>query len=418
MATVVVGISGGVDSSVAALLLKEQGHDVIGVHMTNWDTAEEGMERCGEEDARDARRVCEHLGIGFERVSFVKEYWHDVFEPLLQGYHEGGTPNPDVWCNRHIKFDRFVSKALALGADHVATGHYARVDREGPEGTSRLLVSADPVKDQSYFMCAIRQSALRHALFPLGDLQKPEVRERAAAAGLHVAGKRDSVGICFIGKRRFGDFLSEYLPQKAGKFVDIESGQVVGQHRGYALYTPGQRARVPGLHSRWYVVDKDPSSNVVHICEGRDHPGLFTRELVTTPPHWIAGSPPAALQPGVRLPLLVKARTPGEIVPCTVEIRPATASGAAAGTLSVRFDEPTRDIAEMQTIALYARAGQLGGSLGGCDGSDADAASRLVCLGGAMIRERGISLWEETLAMGRMGFSSGRDEDGVTYVSG
>jgi tRNA U34 2-thiouridine synthase MnmA/TrmU len=287
-------MSGGVDSSVAALLLKEQGHEVIGVHMTNWDAAEEAsddtQQQCIEQDYKDAKRVCEQLGIGFHEVSFVREYWSEVFEPLLEGYHAGGTPNPDVMCNRHIKFDRFVNHALSLGADRVATGHYARVEPAGSEplaaadpaaaaaaaaaapttrdsssssSTSssaaaaaaaaqcdaptavRLLRAADAVKDQTYFLAHVRQEGLRRALFPLGPLLKAQVRERAAAAGLHTATKRESMGICFIGKRRFSSFLEGYLPQEPGPFVCVESGRAVGLHRGYALYTPGQRARMP-----------------------------------------------------------------------------------------------------------------------------------------------------------------------------
>lgn len=292
LATVAVGVSGGVDSSVAAMLLKEQGHDVVGVHMSNWDAAEEaGHEACGEKDARDARKVCERLGIGFHRTSFVREYWNDVFEPLLQGYQSGGTPNPDVACNRFIKFDRFVTHARELGADRVATGHYARLDHGlglgvndggssgfsslsggsglsggigggggiGGDGvkrsTTRLLMAADVAKDQSYFLAAVRQSALRLADFPIGHLQKHEVRERAAAAGLHTATKRDSTGICFIGKRKFADFLESYLPQEPGPFVCVDTGRELGQHRGCAVRpaTPIPNAVRPipnALHSR------------------------------------------------------------------------------------------------------------------------------------------------------------------------
>ena len=237
MSTVAVGISGGVDSSVAALLLKEQGHDVIGVHMTNWDAAEEAsdsVKECIERDHKDARRICEQLGIGFREVSFVREYWAEVFEPLLEGYHSGGTPNPDVMCNRHIKFDHFMRHALSLGADRVATGHYARLEaissagansgsgsssgsarasldggsldggsfRETDEETTvRLLKAADTVKDQTYFLAHVQQAGLRKAIFPLGGMLKSEVRQRAMEANLHTAAKRESMGICFIGKR-------------------------------------------------------------------------------------------------------------------------------------------------------------------------------------------------------------------------
>lgn len=269
MATVAVGMSGGVDSSVAAMLLRDEGHDVVGVHMQNWDAFEESdgtQAECAERDTNDARRVCERLGIGFHEVSFVREYWQDVFEVMLQGYHEGGTPNPDVMCNRHIKFDRFVSHALGLGADLTATGHYAQLDRAA-DGSVRLLTAADETKDQSYFLSQVRQGALRSALFPLGGLRKTVVRARAAAAELHTAAKRDSAGICFIGRRNFGSFLQGYLPQAKGEFVCVTTGASVGTHRGYAVYTPGQRARISGQSTRWYVVGKDAAANVVHVCE-------------------------------------------------------------------------------------------------------------------------------------------------------
>lgn len=409
LATVAVGISGGVDSSVAAMLLKEQGHDVVGVHMSNWDVAEEGHESCGEQDARDAHRVCDKLGIGFHRTSFVREYWTDVFEPLLQGYQAGGTPNPDVACNRHIKFDRFVTHALALGADRVATGHYARVEHRHGYGSgdagscaddddTRLLMAIDAVKDQSYFLAAVRQWALRLCDFPIGYLHKDEVRQRAAAAGLHTASKRDSTGICFIGKRRFADFLEGYLPQAPGPFVCVDSGCEVGQHRGYALYTPGQRARVGGMHARWYVVDKDADTNVVRICEGSDHPALFARSLLLHPStvSWISGAPPAEIATGSPLRCRVRVRHPGELHECTMELEPD--HSLRRGALRITLDQPVRGIAELQAVAFYM----------------AD-----VCLGGATIWERGPTLWDEARALRRVGYSGGSNAtraDGPTAL--
>ena len=394
LATVAVGISGGVDSSVAALLLKEEGHDVIGVHMSNWDPAEEGSEACTEREARDAERVCTHLGIGFQRVSFVREYWHEVFEPLLRGYHDGGTPNPDVACNQQIKFDHFTRHVLSLGADRVATGHYARVDRDA-HGTARLLCATDSVKDQTYFLSRVPQAALQVSEFPIGHLMKEEVRARAAAAELHTATKRDSMGICFIGKRKFGEFLEGYLPQTPGAFVCVESGRKVGEHRGYALYTPGQRARVSGQSTRWYVVDKDARSNVVIIARGSDHPALFTRGLVAEKAAWISGEAPTELLAGRPLACTARIRHPGILSHVIIdaeyppaEYPPATAPAAAppaacmpaaehagrprthegfvegrlegpvegrehSGLLHVHFDAPMRDVAEMQSIAIY-----------------------------------------------------------------
>lgn len=400
LATIAVGMSGGVDSSVAALLLRDQGHDVIGLHMTNWDNAEEGSDSCTERDARDAERVCAHIGVGFQRVSFIREYWHDVFEPLLQRYHEGSTPNPDIECNRRIKFSLFVDHARSLGADLVATGHYARVEHDA-HGVARLLCAADRVKDQTYFLSQVPQASLQVSAFPLGHLQKDEVRALASTAGLHTATKRDSTGICFIGKRKFGDFLEGYLPQEPGPFVCIESGRVVGEHRGYARYTPGQRARCSGMSTRWYVVDKEPATNVVRICEGAEHPALFTRGLVAEPPPWILGEAPAELLAGQMFRCISQFRHPGRRQPCTIELRPRLVTGSNQGSsvglqkdLVVHFDTPVRDVAEGQIIAFY----------------DGD-----VCLGGAPIRERAPTLWEEALGMYRVGWSG---MSGSTFISG
>jgi tRNA (5-methylaminomethyl-2-thiouridylate)-methyltransferase len=385
LATVAVGISGGVDSSVAALLLQREGHDVIGIHMTNWNAAEEGAgaESCTEVEARDARRVCEQLGIGFHRVNFVRDYWHSVFTPMLEGYDQGGTPNPDVACNRFIKFDKFHAHALELGADWVATGHYARIGRDGAGGAT-LLRAADDTKDQTYFLALVRQEALRRSRFPLGALHKTEVRSIASEAGLLTASKRDSMGICFIGKRDFGDFIESYLPQAPGDFECIESGRVVGRHKGYALYTPSQRARIGGQSTRWYVVDKDIETNVVRVAEGAHHPALFTRSLTSGVPSWVGGVAPSALTEGCPLRCSVRVRHPGAIFGCTVELQRPNGGGAPS-TLRVWLDEPVSGVAELQSIALY----------------DGD-----ICLGGATILERGPTLWEEARGLRRVGWGS------------
>ena len=293
LSPVAVGMSGGVDSAVAALLLKRRGHDVVGVHMRNWDAAEEGSEEAGyaEQEQKDARRVCDTLGIGYREVDLSREYWHEVFEPFVRGYSEGRTPNPDVACNRHIKFDHFARATRALGADGVATGHYARLRRREPGGAVELLTGADETKDQSYFLAAVEQSALRDALFPLGELRKTEVRALAAEAGLHVAAKRDSAGICFVGRRNFASFLANYVPaQPSGPFVCVDRGAAVGEHRGQAFYTPGQRARIGGQPRPWYVVAKDAETNTVFVCDGAAHPALLTQALLAAPKGADAGS--------------------------------------------------------------------------------------------------------------------------------
>ena len=398
--TVAVGISGGVDSAVAAMLLKRQGHDVVGVHMSNWDSDEDGLGvGCNEQDREDAQRVCAHLGIGFHEVSFQREYWHEVFEPFLQGYREGGTPNPDMGCNRHIKFAHFTEHTRRLGAELVATGHYARL-RRAADGRVQLLAGVDPGKDQSYALASVRQSALARTLFPLGELPKAQVRALAAEAGLHVAGKRDSTGICFVGRRNFGDFIDGYIEQSPGDFVCVERGEVLGRHRGLACYTPGQRARLGGRAQPLYIVRKEPATNSIVVCEGADHPALLCRELRAGPPtHWVAGEAPAALQGGAEGGVLrceARVRYQQPLVRCEVRAADTSAAshghgrvgrgggaggeatddavGAASVELLAKFAQPMPHVAEGQAFVLY-------------DGE--------VCLGTADIVARGPSLYDE-----------------------
>ena len=349
--TIAVGMSGGVDSAVAALLLKRRGHDVVGVHMRNWDAAEEGSEEagCAEQEQKDARRVCDTLGIGYREVDLSREYWHEVFEPFVRGYREGRTPNPDVACNRHIKFDHFARATRALGADGVATGHYARLRRREPGGAVELLTGADETKDQSYFLAAVEQSALRDALFPLGELRKTEVRALAAEAGLHVAAKRDSAGICFVGRRNFASFLANYVPaQPSGPFVCVDRGAAVGEHRGQAFYTPGQRARIGGQPQPWYVVAKDAETNTVFVCEGAAHPALLTQALLAAPVHWVAAAPPPALSGGGELRCEARVRHLQPLERCAVE------AAGDDGAIRVQFDAPgVPSVAEGQAVALY-----------------------------------------------------------------
>ena len=258
---VAVGMSGGVDSAVTALLLKQEGYEVVGVFMKNWDTLEEsGVDCQADKDAADAEKICNHLDIPFRHVNFVKEYWNEVFTPLLETYAQGETPFPDVDCNRHIKFGHFHSHCLdRLDCDLVATGHYARVDHGGgPNGTSLLLQAVDKSKDQTLFLSTVPQEALSRTLFPLGEFHKDMVKKMATAHGLEwVARKPESMGICFVGKRDFKDFLDQYVAPAAGEFVDIDTGKVVGSHQGAHKYTLGQRIRQPGMPERHYVVSKD-----------------------------------------------------------------------------------------------------------------------------------------------------------------
>ena len=296
--TIAVGMSGGVDSAVAALLLKRRGHDVVGVHMRNWDAAEERRRRAAPSKNKKTRGACAtRSGSGTAR-STCRASTGTRCSSRSRAATASRTPNPDVACNRHIKFDHFARATRALGADGVATGYYARLRRREPGGAVELLTGADETKDQSYFLAAVEQSALRDALFPLGELRKTEVRALAAEAGLHVAAKRDSAGICFVGRRNFASFLANYVPaQPSGPFVCVDRGAAVGEHRGQAFYTPGQRARIGGQPQPWYVVAKDAETNTVFVCEGAAHPALLTQALLAAP---VAGSlrPAAALSGG------------------------------------------------------------------------------------------------------------------------
>lgn len=291
---VVVALSGGVDSAVAALLLKDQGHDVHGLFMSNWEEDEDGY--CtSAQDFQDARRVCAELGIPLHRASFAREYRDRVFAHFLEEYAAGRTPNPDVLCNREIKFGVCFQYALRLGAERFATGHYARLAWR--DGRVRLLRALDPAKDQSYFLHAVEPAQLAATEFPVGGLEKAEVRRIARERGLPVFAKRDSTGICFIGERPFARFLEGYLPARPG-VVESPEGERLGEHRGLMYYTLGQRAGL-GLGGRrgaaeapWYVAGKDLDRNVLVVVQGHDHPLLMCDWLRAEAVHWIARQPP------------------------------------------------------------------------------------------------------------------------------
>ncbi len=292
MSRVVVGMSGGVDSSVAALVLKEAGHDVIGVFMKNWDDKDETGSCTADADYDDVRRVCDQIDIPYYTVNFEREYWDRVFVYFLEEYKRGRTPNPDVMCNKEIKFKAFLEKAVQLEADFLATGHYAQIGQE--EHLCTLLRGRDEGKDQSYFLYTLGQPQLSKTLFPIGHMVKREVREKALQAGLATATKRDSTGICFIGEQDFKQFLSKYLPAQPGEIRTLE-GEFKGSHEGLMYHTLGQRKGlgIGGAGEPWFVIGKDLSTNTLLVAQGQDHPALYTEALRATGLSWVASKPPA-----------------------------------------------------------------------------------------------------------------------------
>jgi len=303
---VVVGLSGGVDSAVTAWLLKQQGYDVVGIFMKNWED-DDNSEYCSSNiDFVDAAAVADVIGIEIEHVNFAAEYKDRVFAEFLREYQAGRTPNPDVLCNAEIKFKAFLDHALRLGASMIATGHYARVRYNAETGRHELLKGLDPSKDQSYFLHRLNQAQLSKTLFPVGELHKTEVRRIAAEIGLPNAKKKDSTGICFIGERPFRDFLNRYIAKEPGPIKD-DRGRVLGRHEGLSFYTLGQRQglgiggvkekgaqRGGGEHEPWFVARKDIAKNTLWVVQGHDHPWLQSQALTADDASWVSGSPPAA----------------------------------------------------------------------------------------------------------------------------
>lgn len=353
-ADVIVGMSGGVDSSVAALLLRDAGERVAGLFMDNW--ADDGSGDCrADDDRRDAVAVCGGLGLPLHVRDFSREYWDGVFSHFVAEYAAGRTPNPDVLCNREIKFRHFLDAARDLGAARIATGHYARTGRAA-DGRWQLLRAVDRDKDQSYFLHQLGQEALAASLFPLGGLNKGEVRAMAAAAALPTAAKRDSTGICFIGERDFRAFLGRYLPTRPGEIRD-PGGRVLGEHPGVYYFTLGQRGGL-GIGGRsghapapWYVVAKDVASNVLTVDQGVDSPYLMSTMLRSAPAHWIAGEAPAG---DLRCTAQHRYRQHEES--CEVIVQDD-------GSLMVRFDRPQRAVTPGQSLVLYDGDACLGGAV-------------------------------------------------------
>ena len=293
---VVIGMSGGVDSSVAALLLKEQGYDVVGLFMKNWDDTDENGYCTATEDYKDVALVAEQIGIPYYSVNFEKEYWNRVFEYFLEEYRKGRTPNPDVMCNKEVKFKAFLDYAMDLGADYVAMGHYAQVTKD-EDGTVHLLRGVDNNKDQTYFLNQLSQEQLQKSLFPLGHMEKSEVRAIAEKAGLATAKKKDSTGICFIGERNFNEFLSNYLPNRPGRMMTLD-GEDKGAHAGLMYYTIGQRQGL-GIggggesNDPWFVIGKDIETQTLYVGQGFHHPDLYADYLEASDIHFTSDVPKA-----------------------------------------------------------------------------------------------------------------------------
>ncbi|RAO76048.1 tRNA 2-thiouridine(34) synthase MnmA [Dyella jiangningensis] len=350
---VMLGISGGVDSSVAALLLQQAGYEVEGLFMQNWEEDDRDGPCTTDADRKDAVAVCGRLGIPFHARNFAAEYWDGVFEHFLAEYRAGRTPNPDVLCNREIKFKTFLDEAHALGADKIATGHYARVDFH--QDKYRLLRAVDASKDQTYFLHALGQQQLAATLFPVGEIEKPLVRRMAQDAALPTHAKKDSTGICFIGERDFRSFLAQYIPAQPGP-MRTPDGETVGEHQGVMYYTLGQRngLGIGGRHGAsgeaWYVVGKDVPGNVLYVAQGGENHWLYSRRLHAEPANWVAGQPPA-----LRFRCTAKTRYRQPDQACEVTV--------LADGLEVAFDEPQRAVTPGQSVVFYDGESCLGGAV-------------------------------------------------------
>ncbi len=349
---IIVGMSGGVDSSVSALLLIEQGYQVEGLFMKNWEE-DDTREYCSASvDLADAQQVCDRLDIRLHTVNFSSEYWDRVFEYFLQEYRSGRTPNPDIMCNKEIKFKAFLDHAHTLGADRIATGHYVR--SRVHQGQTQLLRGLDDNKDQSYFLYALNQYQISHALFPVGELDKPEVRSIAEQQGFDVHDKKDSTGICFIGERKFRDFLQRFIPAQPGDMVSLD-GHQLGEHAGLMYYTIGQRQGLgiggteTGTEQPWYVVAKQQARNRLIVVQGTEHPALYHRHCRISDLHWIS-------QAATEIPFAcsAKIRYRQQDTACIV-------TGIEGTTAEVEFEQPQRAITPGQALVFYLGEQCLGG---------------------------------------------------------
>lgn len=349
---VVIGMSGGVDSSVAALILKQQGYDVIGIFMKNWDEKDEEGYCTATKDYEDVRKVCDQIGIPYYTVNFEKEYWDRVFTYFLDEYKKGRTPNPDVMCNKEIKFKAFLDYAIKLGADYIATGHYAQIKYY--DGEYHLIRGVDNNKDQTYFLCQLNQKQLSKAMFPIGNLNKRKVREIAKEYNLHTANKKDSTGICFIGERDFNEFLSKFLPAKPGEIRSID-GMKLGTHNGLMYYTIGQRKGLGiggiGSGEPWFVVGKDLDKNILYVAQGANNKALFSYGLIANDVNWISN------------------KSPNKEFECTAKFRYRQSDQKVKVCIlddkrvKVVFDEPQKAITLGQAVVFYNGEECLGGGI-------------------------------------------------------
>ncbi len=352
--TVAIGLSGGVDSSVAAYLLKQQGFRVFAIFMQNWESSNDDPHCTAEQDLTDARVICDTLGIELHTVNFSRTYWDNVFAHCLEEFKAGRTPNPDILCNREIKFKVLLQHAKALGADKLATGHYVRRGAHNDKAT--LLKGLDDNKDQSYFLYAILQDQLAQSLFPIGELIKPDVRRIATEQHFITSAKKDSTGICFIGERRFKDFLSEFILAQPGN-MELEDGKVIGRHDGIMFYTIGQRKglNIGGMKNQsedaWYVLDKDVKRNVLIVGQGHNNPRLFKSELLCEQLTWIAGE-----QPQLDKVYHAKTRYRQSDQACRIEQITDT-------QFKVSFEQPQRAITAGQSVVFYEQDRCLGGGI-------------------------------------------------------
>ena len=345
--TVAIGMSGGVDSSVAAYLLKKQGYRVFGLFMKNWEDLDGSCP--AENDVDDVALVCNKLDIPYYTINFTNDYQDRVFQDFLKGIEQGFTPNPDILCNKEIKFDILLKKAFELGADYLATGHYAKTEN------GELIRGIDINKDQTYFLYTLKKNILEKVLFPIGNLEKPKVREIARELGLQTADKKDSTGICFIGKRKFKDFIKGYIPEKNGVFINLD-GKVLGEHQGACYYTIGQRKGlgIGGPGEAYFVAAKDIKNNTVTVVQGQDHKALFTKTLSAIEPSWVDEEPVFPLHCSAKIRYRQKDSE------CIVE------KNIENGKLLITFLSPQRAVTPMQSIVFYQNE---------------------ICLGGAFIKE-------------------------------